>query len=100
MKEKLDKIDNLGEIINDDADSDDEKEQKSNSKVNDIISNISKKSQKSNNFQEIDDFLVVLDNSEEYRKMIIEQAKKKIRRLILNQPRHLMILDVEDYAFF
>ena len=88
MKEKLDKIDNLGEIINDDADSDDEKEQKSNSKINDIISNISKKSkdrialQKSSNFQEIDDFLVVLDNSEEYRKMIIDQAKRKIRRAI------------------
>ena len=88
MKEKLDKIDNFGEIINDDADSDDEKEQKSNSKINDIISNISKKSkdrialQKSSNFQEIDDFLVVLDNSEEYRKMIIDQAKRKIRRAI------------------
>ena len=94
MKEKLDKLDNLGEIIKNDSDSEEENDKKANSKlsndakINDIISNISKKSkdrislQKSSNFQEIDDFLVVLDNSEEYRKMIINQAKRKIRRAI------------------
>ena len=38
--------------------------------------------QKSSNLQEIDDFLVVLDNSEEYKKMILEQAKNKVRRVI------------------
>ena len=84
-------VDNLDKIIND-VDSDEENEMKVDSKIKtnslDNKSNTSKKPKdrislrKSNNLEEIDDFLIVLDNSEEYRKMIIDQAKIKIRRAI------------------
>ena len=89
MKESLDE---LGKIIND-SEADEENEIKTNTKDNDIKSQTSKKSKvpnksgrqnlkKTNNLQEIDDFLIVLDNSEEYKKMILDQAKNKIRRAI------------------
>ena len=92
MKENFN---DLGKIINEN-DSEDENEidiysqHNRNSRDNDIKSKNSKKSNKkgrstfksNNNLQEIDDFLIVLDNTEEYKKMILSQAKNKIRRAI------------------
>ena len=86
MKEN---IEDLGPLINDNE-NDDVSDRNSIAKINqiDTRSSKTKKSkerlslQKSSNLQEIDDFLVVLDNSEEYKKMILEQAKNKVRRVI------------------
>ena len=94
MKENLDDI---GEIINENG-SDDENEIKTNSNINQdnknkdnfqdqrnekLNSNINHRTSiKKRNFQEIDGFQIVLDNPEEYKKMIIDQAKKKIWRAI------------------
>ena len=92
MKENLD---DLGKIINDNN-SDDENEidtsykQNENNKIKEITkkntNKINKKGrlsfQQNNSLQEIDDFLIVLDNSEEYKKMILNQAKNKILRAI------------------
>ena len=88
MKES---IDDLGKIINDNE-SDEENEKISNININNIKKTNSKRTSKANingrqslkksNLQEIDDFLIVLDNSEEYKKMILDQAKSKIRRVI------------------
>lgn len=90
MKEN---IEDLGKLINEDN-SDEENEIKTITKINDEKnkkedkSNNSKKSSKrkslltSSNFQEIDDFLIVLENSEEYKSIIIEQARTKIWRAI------------------
>ena len=70
MKES---IDDLGKIINDNE-SDEENEKTSNLNINNIKKNNSKRTSKANingrkslkksNLQEIDDFLIVLDNSE------------------------------------
>ena len=83
MKES---IDDLGKIINDN-DSDEENEKNSNININDIKKNNLKRTSITNingrkSLKEIDDFLIVLDNTEEYKKMILDQAKSKIRRVI------------------
>ena len=89
MKENLD---NIGSIFKDNN-SDDENDINTNTKINKEINNkeskqknkLNKKERlsiKSSNFQEIDDFLIVLDNSQEYKKMILEQARKKIWKVI------------------
>jgi hypothetical protein len=89
MKENMDDI---GEIINENG-SDDENDIKTNTNDNQINKNKdnfqSQKNEKykpnldhrtsikKRNFQEIDGFQIVLDNPEEYKKLIIDQAKKK-----------------------
>ena len=89
MKENLD---NIGSIFKDNN-SDDENDINTNTKINKEINNkeskqknkLNKKERlsiKSSNFQEIDDFLIVLDNSQEYKKMILDQARKKIWKVI------------------
>ena len=79
MKENFDEIGPL--IINNDDDENDK-----NTKINENIIKPKKSkvrtSVKNSNFQEFDDFLVVLDNTEEYKKMILEQAKKKVWKVI------------------
>ena len=87
MKENLDDLGPL--IINNDNDDESDINTNINENINKISQRISeprksrpRNSLKSNNLQEIDDFLVVLDNSKEYKKEILERAKKKIWKVI------------------
>ena len=83
MKEN---IDDIGKIINDELDEENEKAPNiniNNIKKKSTFKNINgRKSLKNSNLQEIDDFLIVLDNTEEYKKMILDQAKSKIHKVI------------------